>query len=199
MTDTKKAEGSAGVEERIRALEERLAELQQRLDSKEAAGDIVSLICFSGEWDRLFSAFAIASGALAMGKEVHIFFTFWAVSALREAGQIDPNCACEKDLSQSMLGRMLPCGPGKAKLSHMHYFGLGKMMLKRLMKKQGVDDIDVLMQDIRDLGGHLHMCDTSCGLFGLSCAELKDGEALDRCGVATFLDLAMKSNVVLFI
>jgi len=188
--------GDAGAEARLRALEERVSELQRRLDDRESGGG-VSLICFSGEWDRLYAAFTIASGALAMGKEVHIFFTFWSVAALRGGGRIDPEC--ERDFSQSMLGKMLPAGPDKARLSHLHWLGLGKVMLKRLMKKQGVDDLGVLMQEVRDLGGQLHLCDTSMGLFGMSCGEMKGGEDMGRCGAATFIDIALKSKVVLFV
>ena len=78
-----------GLEERVAALEEELGTLKGLVE-KEKRDDLVSLICFSGEWDRLFAALTIAAGALAMGQKVHLFFTFWAVSALRKGGRADP-------------------------------------------------------------------------------------------------------------
>jgi len=180
------------LEERIQALEEQLEEIR-----KHQRDDMVSVICFSAEWDRLFAAFTIASGALAMGQEVHIFFTFWSVPVLREAGLV--TAVQETDVSQTMLVKMLPGALSKARLSRFNFLGLGKVMLRRLMKKRGVEDIDALMREVRELGAHLHLCDTSSGLFGLSCTELTEGEPMDRCGVATFLNYALRSKTVLFI
>ena len=182
--------------DRMAALEARIEELEKRA-AASGGPDMVSIICFSGEWDRLFAALTIACGALAMGRTVHIFFTFWGVTALRDAeGKPEES---ERDFAQSMLSKMLPSGASEAHLSKLHFLGLGKAMLKRLMKKHGVDDIDVLLEEVKELGGHLHVCDTSSELFGLTCAELKDGEKMNRCGVATFLDYAFKSGMVLFI
>ena len=70
--------GTVSLEERILALEKQIDEL------KKGGDNSVSLICFSGEWDKLFAALTIGCGALAMGSEVHLFFTFWAVTALRQ-------------------------------------------------------------------------------------------------------------------
>jgi len=182
-------------EERLAALEAEVVRLRLEVAEKHPDKQ-VSLILFSGEWDRLFAGLTIASGALAMGYEVHLFFTFWAVSALRQKGQSSSD---GKEFSQSMLGSMLPEGPAGAKLSHLNFMGLGKVMMRRLMKKHGVMDIDLLLKEVKELGAHLHLCETSSGLFGLQSSELADGEALDKCGVATFLSLAFKSRMVLFI
>ena len=44
----------------------------------------VSFVVFSGDLDKLIAAFIIANGALAMGKQVSMFFTFWGLNALRK-------------------------------------------------------------------------------------------------------------------
>jgi peroxiredoxin family protein len=186
----------------ILSLGSRLQELEsevQRLKAKLAAEpdeNIVSIICFSGEWDKLFAALTIASGSLAMGKEVHLFFTFWGLNALRCS---EKSSNGGKSVPQTLLGRILPCGPGKARLSHLNFGGLGKRMMKHVMKTNGVDDIDVLFHDVKDLGAHFHVCDTTAELFGLQCSELTDTDNMDQCGVATFLSYAQKSKMVLFI
>jgi peroxiredoxin family protein len=191
------ARGGDMASDRVAALEARIAELEKHAKKANEAEKQVSIICFSGEWDRLFAALTIACGALAMGRQVHIFFTFWGVAALRDTERDGQES--ERDFSQNLFSKMLPAGASEAHLSKMHFMGLGKAMLKRLMKKHNVDDIDVLLQEVKELGGHLHVCDTSSELFGLTCAELKDGEKMNRCGVATFLDYAFKSRMVLFI
>ncbi len=39
----------------------------------------LSLIAFSGEFDKLTAVFTLATGAAAVGYEVNIFFTFWGI------------------------------------------------------------------------------------------------------------------------
>ncbi len=183
------------LEERVQALEAEITRLKTKLRGG-LQGNTVSIICFSGEWDRLFAALTIASGALAMGKEVHLFFTFWGISALRRRASTNGR---KKTLPQTLLGRILPCGPGKARLSRLNCFGFGKIMMKQVMKKTGVEDIDILFQEVENLGAHFHICDTTAELFGLRCTELADLKNMDQCGVATFLSYAQKSQIVLFI
>ncbi|MFH0803083.1 MAG: DsrE/DsrF/DrsH-like family protein [bacterium] len=181
--------------ERLHNLENQVSLLKSELEAQREKKS-VSIVCFSGEWDRLFAAFSIANGALSMGCEVHMFFTFWAVCALRKAGHFKP---AGKSFTQKLLGRMLPCGAKNVPLSKMNFGGMGKAMLQKLMKEKGVDNLDDLLAQARELGAHFYLCDTSFELFGLNCQELVDGEKLERCGVATFLSYAMRSKVSLFI
>jgi Uncharacterized conserved protein len=41
----------------------------------------LSLISFSGDFDKLVATFTLATGAAAVGYEVNIFFTFWGLDA----------------------------------------------------------------------------------------------------------------------
>ena len=43
----------------------------------------LSLIAFSGDFDRLTAAFTLATGAAAVCYEVNIFFTFWGLDAIK--------------------------------------------------------------------------------------------------------------------
>jgi peroxiredoxin family protein len=183
------------LDERVQALEAEIARLNDKLQTR-LQGNRVSIICFSGEWDKLFAALTIASGALAMGKEVHLFFTFWGINALRSKSSTNGH---KKPFPQSMLSRILPSGPGNARLSRLNFWGFGKVMMKQVMKKTGIEDIDVLFQEVENLGAHFHICETTAELFGLRCTELTDLKNMDQCGVATFLSYAQKSQIVLFI
>src|SRR3970040_2901674 len=57
---------------RITALESALEEMRERVPDNK-----VSIILLSGDFDKAMAAFMMATGAVAMGMEVTMFFTFW--------------------------------------------------------------------------------------------------------------------------
>ena len=44
----------------------------------------LSIIAFSGDFDKLTATFTLATGAAAVGYEVNIFFTFWGLDAIKQ-------------------------------------------------------------------------------------------------------------------
>ena len=42
----------------------------------------LSIIAFSGDFDKLTAVFTLGTGAAAVGYEVNIFFTFWGLDAI---------------------------------------------------------------------------------------------------------------------
>jgi len=52
------------------------------------AGNDKTVVVFSGDLDRIIAGFVIANGALAMGRKVTMFFTFWGLNALRKPQKI---------------------------------------------------------------------------------------------------------------
>ncbi len=181
----------------ISRLEERIERLEEERRGGERRDRIekVDLVCFSGEWDRLFAAFTIANGALAMGQEVHMFFTFWAAAAIR-----DVRCGGRGGtFMDKMIRRMLPGGVDRAPLSKLNWGGLGKIFLRRRMRQANVGSIEEMMKQAEEMGAHFHLCDTSASILGLGDTELLVGGGVDRCGVATFLSEASRRSLVLFI
>ena len=61
----------------------------------------LSLIVFSGDLDKLFAAFTIATGAAASGMDVVMFFTFWGLRALKKKGP--PAGACSGGCSAGCM------------------------------------------------------------------------------------------------
>lgn len=51
---------------------------------KEEKKKKLSMIIFSGDMDKLFAAFTIATGAAASNMDVTMFFTFWGLRALKK-------------------------------------------------------------------------------------------------------------------
>jgi peroxiredoxin family protein len=175
------------LDEKVRDLEKRLRELEER-----APEDRVSLIVFSGDLDRVLAAFVIATGAVAMGQQVSMFFTFWGLSVLKKDNQISG-----KTLFQKMMALMSPGSSKSLPVSKMNYFGVGAKMLRSMMKEKNVSSLEEMISLARDLGVRMIACEMSRDVMGISESELVGG--LECGGVATFLADSLKSRTSLFI
>lgn len=153
----------------------------------------LTIIVFNGDLDKALAAFIIANGALAFGKKVTIFFTFWGLNVLRK----DSHVKVKKNLIETMFGWMMPKGANKLALSNMNMAGMGPMMIKYVMKQKNVDSLPDLMQQAIDNGGKLIACTMSMDIMGIKEEELIDGVELG--GVATYLGEASEGNINLFI
>jgi peroxiredoxin family protein len=137
--------------------------------------DKATIIVHSGDMDKVYSALIIADGALAMGMEVSLYFTFWGLQRLKKG-------ALEK-------------GP----LSKMNMLGLGKWMVKRKMKQAKVASLGQLLQDFKELGGKILACDMTMEIMGIKKEDLRDDLVSEYCGVGTYINEARESKVTLFI
>jgi len=180
----------------MESIEQSIKELQQKVARLEkGTEDQLSMVLFSGDLDKLLAAMIIATGATAMDMKVKLFFTFWATTALRDKTKK----AKSKDFMSKMFGAMLPKGTSKLKLSKMNIGGIGKSMLKSLMKKKNVASLDELFKTAAELGVEINVCEMSMDLMGINKEELIDYPNLNICGVATFLVDAEESKIQLFI
>ena len=153
-----------------------------------------TFVVFSGDLDRVMAAFVLANGALAMGDEVTLFFTFWGLSAIRKEQAV---ATSGKGLLDRMFGWMLPRGLGRLTLSKMHMAGMGTAMMKHVMAKKQVASPQELLASARKQGLKLVACSMSMDVMGLRPEELLDGVEIG--GAATFLAEADESNVTLFV
>lgn len=178
----------------VQALDEKVRDLEKRLRDLEecAPEDRVSLIVFSGDLDRVFAAFVIATGAAAMGQQVSMFFTFWGLSALRKGRQLSG-----KTIFQTMMTLMSPRSSQSLPVSKMNYFGVGAKMLRSMMKEKNVTSLEDMISLARDLGVRMIACEMSRDVMGIGEPELVGG--LECGGVATFLADSLKSRTSLFI
>jgi NADPH-dependent 2,4-dienoyl-CoA reductase/sulfur reductase-like enzyme/peroxiredoxin family protein/rhodanese-related sulfurtransferase len=155
--------------------------------------DRKTFVIFSNDLDKVMAGFVIANGALAMGSEVSMFFTFWGINALRKPGpQTDGKGVLDK-----MFGWMMPKGPGALTLSKMHMMGMGTAMMKVVMKNKKVETLPSLIASARFAGAKLVVCTMSMDVMGIKPEELIDG--VEYGGVGAFLGEADQSNMTLFI
>lgn len=152
-----------------------------------------SFVVFSDDLDKQIAAFIIANGAIAMGEEVSLFFTFWGLNSLRRS---QPPKRKRKAIDK-MFAKMMPAGAEDLKLSQMHMFGAGTGMIKSIMKKEGVPSLPELMKTAIDGGARIVACTMTMDLLGISESDLIDG--VEFGGVATFLGDAAESQTTLFI
>jgi len=177
-------------------LAKQIADLRKQVENiKPGAEDRVSIIVFSGDLDKVLAAFVIATGAVAMGMEAVMFFTFWGTPVLRDPGKKVGG----KDLMGKMFGFMLPKGKNAIKLSKMNMAGMGTSMMKSLMKKKNVASLDQMLEMSAELGVKIYICEMSMSLMGFKQGEFIDYPNLEYVGVATFLEQAKNSKVQLFI
>jgi NADPH-dependent 2,4-dienoyl-CoA reductase/sulfur reductase-like enzyme/peroxiredoxin family protein/rhodanese-related sulfurtransferase/TusA-related sulfurtransferase len=152
-----------------------------------------TMVVFSGEMDKVLAAFVIANGAVSMGSEVTMFFTFWGLNALRKDG---PQ-AQGKSLLDRMFGWMMPKGAARLKLSNMNMMGMGTAFMKHVMKSKRIDSLQDMIAQARTSGVKLVACSMSMGVMGLKREELMDG--IEIGGVASFLGESSDADMTLFI
>ncbi|BEV73731.1 FAD-dependent oxidoreductase [Paludibacterium sp. THUN1379] len=159
-----------------------------------ATRDKTTLVVFSSELDRVMASLIIANGALAMGKPVSVFFTFWGLNVLRK--ETPP--AVRKSFMDRMFGAMMPRGAARLNsISRMNFGGLGAGLIRKVMRDKQVDLPGKLLQDLVAGGAQLIACQMSMDVMGIRHEELIDGVELG--GVATFLGEASESATSLFI
>ena len=159
------------------------------MSGKKAMTNVV----FSGDFDKAMAAFIVATGAVAAGYEVTLFFTFWGINLLRKNGPV----VVKKNLIEKMFGIMMPKGAGKAPLSQMHMGGMGLAMIKGIMKHKNVMTLEALIAEAQKSGVKLIVCTMSMDLMGIKKEELIDG--IEEGGVALYVDRLSESNANLFI
>lgn len=152
-----------------------------------------TIIVFDGDKDKVLAAFVIANGALAMGRPMTMFFTFWGLTALRRTEKQK----LPKSFVEKLFGAMLPRGAKKLRLSKMNMAGMGTAMMKRIMNDKNIDSLEDMMKKAMENGVRIIACSMSMDVMGIHKEELIDGVEIG--GVGTYLGDAEESNVNLFI
>lgn len=150
------------------------------------------IIVMSGDMDKVFAAFTIATGSAAADKKTSMFFTFWGLKAIQKGNFT----------GKSFFGRMMSImnrgGINRIGPSRFNFWGIGRWMFKKMMKDHKVAPLEELRQMAIDLGVRLLPCLTSMEVMEIKQEDLID-EAEEPCGVATMLEQAFQADATFFI
>lgn len=166
---------------------------QQMSGALQTASKNKTLIMFSDDLDKALATFVLANGAAATGHKVSIFFTFWGLNVIKK----EQKPSVKKDIFGRMFSWMLPSNSKQLKLSQMSMLGIGDRMMRYIMKKKGISQLEELCQQALDNGVEFIACQMSMDMMGVDKSELLDNVTIG--GVATYMERAEEANVNLFI
>jgi peroxiredoxin family protein len=177
----------------VDAVQDKIKELEERLAKVEGNRSNMTMVLFSGDFDKAMAAFIIANGALAMGKEVTIFVTFWGLDVLKKPTMTGAG----KNVLEKMVTMMRPKGPSKLPTSKMNFAGIGPRLFHYMMGKKNVTSLQNLVDTAMEFGVKIVACQMSMDVMGIKREDLMDG--IEFGGVAAFLGSAFNSNTTLFV
>jgi len=154
----------------------------------------LSLLIFSGEYDKALAAFILANSAREMEMSVTMFFAFWGLTMLRDPEKMSLE---NKTLYEKMFSVMTPTGASELPLSNMNMAGLGKGMLVEMMQEGEVPALVDFVKGACHKGVKFKACQLSMEIMGLKPEELlPEVEVVDA---KNYLEDAMQANIQLFI
>lgn len=145
----------------------------------EGGPDKLSLVVFSGDFDKIHYALVMASGAAAIGKAVTLFFTMEACRAL---------FAPAADGTPAWRG--LPVGSPR-------WADAGAM--DDDLKARNLATFEELLTACPELGVKFMVCEMGLAAIGLSRGELRADIPITDGGVVTFVTDASADGSMLFI
>ncbi len=179
--------------------------LEQKLAEREAAHTpSLAIIATKGTLDMAYPPFILAATASALGWDVSIFFTFYGLELLKK------NLTLEiSPLGNPAMPMKMPVGPASFRAINWNIpniiagnipgferFATG--MMKKTMQNNGVASIEELREACIEGGVKLVACQMTVDVFGYERTDFIP-EVVDWIGAASFLPVAQKSDVSLFI
>jgi len=187
--------------------------IRQRLDEilpqklqelEESKTPSMAIIATKGTLDWAYPPFILASTAAALGWDVTIFFTFYGLNLVKKD---------VSDLKVSPLGNpgmpmKMPFGPDWFKSINWNipnlvqagvpgFETMATTLMKQTIANNGVAKIEELRELSQEAGVKFVVCQMTVELFGFNHEDFVDG--MDYVGAASFLPVAQKADVNLFI
>jgi peroxiredoxin family protein len=154
----------------------------------------LSLLMFSGEYDKALAALILANSARELDMEASIFFAFWGLSLVRDPEKMSND---DKNAYEKLFSLTTPKGPEELPLSKMNMAGIGKEMLLKMMEIDNIPTLPAFLKGAIKKGVNFYGCKLSVEVMGFKpeefIPELKIIEAKE------YLLDAASSNIQLFI
>ena len=151
----------------------------------------LSIVCFSGDFDRAVAALTIATGAAATNREVTLFFTFWGLNIVKNRGG-------HRWTGRGILARFfnfLMGGRNNLPLSRLNFGGLSPKLMTGMMKAKNVATLEELFEAAKELGVGFVACEMAMHILELKKEDLID-EVTEMIGVSTFLDRSRDAKII---
>lgn len=166
---------------------------EDEIDVDERAKRL-AMVCWSSDLDRVWPTLILATTGAASGMEVDVFFTFWGLRVLqRNDKRVTGTNLMQK--AESIVDRG---GTDHLKLGKIHFGGAGTMMIKKLAKQYKVASPTELLEMALSVGVRMHPCQMTMDLYGLKQEDFVEG-LQPTLGAASFIDMAAKADITLFI
>lgn len=120
----------------------------------------LAIILHSGYFDRIYHGLSIALAALALGREVKLFFTYWALEYLKK----DKPSLFKLDAEAQKQ----------------------KEVLEKNIERGHIQKIEGLISQVKNMKAKIYACTNSMGLLDISRDELVK-EVDKSMGITTFL------------
>lgn len=149
----------------------------------------MTIVCWSGELDKVWPQYILATTGAAYGMDVTMFCTFWGLFSLKR-----PEVKVTGDnWMTKMMGAM-----NNERLSHLNFGGAGPKMMLEIAKNHNVAPPSELMDVAKELGVKLAPCQMTMDLMGLKREHLVDGIE-EPLGAAAAVAAMQRSSINLFI
>jgi peroxiredoxin family protein len=164
----------------------------------------LAIVATKGTLDWAYPPFILASTAAALGWDVNVFFTFYGLTLLKKDFSADVS-----PLGNPAMPMKMPFGPkwfmdinwNMPNLLMASVPGFEKVataLMKKTIKNCGVATITELRDLCLEAGVKMVACQMTVELFGFSHDDFIP-EVKDYVGAATFLPIASKADVTMFI
>ena len=161
---------------------------QLKTAEKGEQTDRMLIILSKGTMDMVYPALMIATTAATMGKEVHMFFTFWGLNAVskKHVGSLKVGTVGNPAMPMP-VPNILGMIPGMT--------AMATRMMNGKIKKAKVPSVPEMFKMAKDLGVKLHACSTTMELMGTPKETLID-EIDDVVGAATMISLGEGGQII---
>jgi peroxiredoxin family protein len=155
----------------------------------------MSMIVTKGSLDWAYPPFILATTAAAMGLEVSMFFTFYGLTLLKK--KLDPSITTlgNPAMQMPMFGMHMSMPNIMSVIPGVD--AAATAMMKNLIKKKGVASIEELRATALEAEVKMIACQMTMDLFEYTMDDMIEGPELG--GAATYIEMATKSDINLFI
>jgi len=155
----------------------------------------MSIIVTKGSLDWAYPPFILSTTAAAMGLDVTMFFTFYGLPLLMKDMSLQVSSLGNTAMKMPMMGMHM--GMPNIVSAIPGVDAMASKMMKNLIKKKGVASIPELRELAVEADVRMIACQMTLDLFEYSKDDMIEGVELG--GAATYIEVATKSHINLFI